>query len=480
MADAQSSTPSFSDFYPHIPYQADVMNAINCEFDYSLGVHEVLLSGSVGSAKSILLAHMSMYDLLAYPRGVCLIGRQSMPDLRDTIYTKILEHIEGTVKTDGSLFREGRDFGFTDNNCEIWFRNGSRYISRSWHDRKFKKLGSLELSIAIIEELTENGIDHWPAYLFVKTRVGRLRHVPRSWIMAATNPDAPSHPAYEYFQIGERMAGRTEGVNRKRHVWFSSTEDNIFLPKTYTEGLLETLDKKMAQRLVYGLWVEIKTGVIYYAYGPKNFRETKYEIDEGLPIHVSFDFNIGAGKPMSACYSQVRGIGSDLTFHFFGEAVVEGADTEDLLEEIAGQGLFENQNFFVINGDATGGSRTTKSKKTDYDIIREFLSRFRRKDGSRLEFDISVPKANPPIRTRHNLVNGYCRNALGKTRLFVYKPCKMLDKGLRLVAPKEGGQYVEDDRHDYQHITTSAGYHICRVHSFIRSSNAGMRQVQFR
>ena len=39
----------------------------------------------------------------------------------------------------------------------------------------------------------------------------------------------------------------------------------------------------------------------------------------------------------------------------------------------------------------------------------------------------------------------------------------MLDKGFKLVKLKQGGHYVEDDTPEYQHITTSCGYHVCRM-----------------
>ena len=273
MSEALGSTPSFSDFDPTvIPYQADVINAIDHDLDYSLGLHAILLSGSVGSAKSILMAHCVVKHCIAFKRARVMIGRQAMPDLRDTIYTKILEHIEGTVLSDGSIAREGKHFGFTDSTCGIWFANKSEIVARSWHDKKFKKLGSLEFSAAAIEELTENEATHWPAISYIRSRVGRLPHVPHSWILYATNPDAPSHPAYDYFQIGERQAGRTAGLKPTRHVYFSKTVDNPFLPSWYIEGLRNDLDPKMVLRLVEGHWIEIKAGVIYHAYSTQNFR----------------------------------------------------------------------------------------------------------------------------------------------------------------------------------------------------------------
>jgi len=71
-----------------------------------------------------------------------------------------------------------------------------------------------------------------------------------------------------------------------------------------------------------------------------------------------------------------------------------------------------------------------------------------------------VGLSNPPIRTRHNLVNSYCLNANGKRRLFVYEKAKTCDEGLRLTRLKPGGAYIEDDSKHYQHVTTAIGYGI--------------------
>lgn len=475
----QQSTPSFSEFYPHIPYQRDVINDVFFNFDYSLGVHEVLLSGSVGSAKTLLMAHCGLRHAFENIGAVVLIGRQGMPDLRDTIYAKILEHLIGSVKPDGTQFKEGTDFGFADGRCQIWLSNRSQFIARSWADKRFKRLGSLDVSAACIEELTENGADHWPFYAYLKTRVGRLPHIRKSWIMCATNPDGPAHPAYDYFEIAQRMAKNQRDTTPTKHVYFSSTRDNPFLPPTYADNLERDLDPKLKLRLVDGLWVEITTEVVYHAYDSHNFRSADYDLDPLKPIYISFDFNIGQGKPMSACLSQVEIRAKRPVFHFYAAVLVEGADTEDLVEEMIGRGLLDAPTDYVIHGDATGGSRSTKSKTTDYDIIRKRLSSHRHLDGTACTFEIDVPRSNPPVRTRHNTVNAYCRNARGERGLFVYRGAKDLDKGFRLTALKRGGQYIEDDSKPWQHVTTAAGYHICRLVEKL-NSRAGLRMETIR
>lgn len=426
------STPRFSEFDPTvIPYQDQVIDDVLCNFDYSLGAHEILLSGSIGSAKSILMAHIAIRHCLENPCARVLLGRNSMPDLKATIYQKVIEHIDGLNCKWSTNIASAR----------IRFANGSEIISRSWADRHYMKMRSLELSMAVIEELSENQTQE--AYNEIKMRVGRLPHIAQNLIICATNPDAPSHWAYKYF---------IQSDSKTRHVYYSVTTDNPFLPKKYIEQLKKDLDPKMARRMIYGEWLEIKGEVVYYAYDKEqNYIEDDYHINNFEPIWMSFDFNIGEGKPMSACFAQYI----NDKFFFFDEIVLSGMRTQDVLDEAWDRGLINKTQKIFVAGDASGKHKDTRNLKSDYDIINKFLA------NQGVKYEMRVPQSNPPIRTRHNTVNAYCQNSQGDRRLFVYKKCKVLDEGLRLVKLKESSNLIEDDSKFYQHVTTAAGYLVC-------------------
>ena len=73
--------------------------------------------------------------------------------------------------------------------------------------------------------------------------------------------------------------------------------------------------------------------------------------------------------------------------------------------------------------------------------------------------------SNPPIKTRHNIVNAYCLNHEKRIRFYIYKDAPVSDEGMRLVKLKKGGNYIEDDSKRYQHVTTAIGYgvHYCNL-----------------
>jgi hypothetical protein len=408
-----------------------------------------LSNGSVhhNSSKTTLLGHLVVTHCMFNPGARVLIGRRTLPDLRATLFAKIVEHI-------GVDLEVGKDYFINQTTASIKFRNGSEIISRSWADTHFMKVRSLDLSMAAIEELSEN--DDSSFYQEIKMRVGRLNHVRENIIICATNPDSPASVWFDYFEMGKSEADRS----LTKHVYYSKTRDNPFLAPQYIEQLQRDLDPRMARRMLEGEWLEIAKDVVYYAYVmERNHRDYEYKYDEKEPIHFSWDFNIGTGKPLSVVIFQfIKGV-----IHLADEVIVHGLRTEDSCEELAGRGFFEFKTLFYVHGDASGRNRDTRNIKSDYDIIKNYLANYRTYDERPIDFVMDVPLANPPIRKRHNVVNSHCLNDLNETRLFTYKGAKMVSKGLRLVALREGSNYVEDDSKEYQHVTTALGYGLVAV-----------------
>jgi hypothetical protein len=442
MSEQNRSTPSYFDFNPNfIPYQIEVLDSLDA-YDYSQGLHEVLLSGSVGSAKSILCAHAAVRHCIENDQARFIIGRRTLPDIKKTMFQMIVEHLECDE------LEEGRDYFLRENTAEVFFRNGSEIVPYYWADKKFKRVRSVNASSGWIEELTENDEKDSKAFFEMKARLGRLK-IKEKFLLCSTNPDSPAHWAHKYFIEGSK-------TSNTRHVFYSKTRDNPFLDPSYIRQLEEDLDPKEARRLIHGEWVEINSDRIYSQYdSEKNYINKPYTIKRGHPIALCFDFNIGHGKPMSSCALQ----SDDKEFHIFNEVVIEGARTEEIMDEWFEKGIFNHGSKILIYGDASGRARDTRNIRSDYDIIENYLKRIQG-----LKYEMRVPRDNPAVRTRHNLVNAYCLNEAGERRLFVYKDAKVTHDGMRLTSLKPGGNYIEDDSKPYQHVTTALGYCVVYEH----------------
>lgn len=110
-----------------------------------------------------------------------------------------------------------------------------------------------------------------------------------------------------------------------------------------------------------------------------------------------------------------------------------------------------------VYGDASGKAKDTRSKTSDYEILRAagFV-------------DQRVPPANPPIRDRHNAVNALLKNAAGDVRLKVNRDkCKTLINGLETVQLRKGASYLEEETRP-QHVTTALGYLVMMEFPIIR------------
>lgn len=436
--------PNFNEFYP-LDSQLPVLREIYSFNKSSKDLLEVLLSGTIGSSKTLTGIHAVVSHCLRFPGARAGIGRRALPRLKDTVCSGIVQH----------LYDTGVPFKYNETRGDIKLSNGSQIIPFSWNDKNFKKFRSYELSCYLLEEATENEDDYKDCYF---EAVQRIRsNIPERWAMAITNPGDPGHWIYKHFYLSQKP---------NRQVFESTAANNPYLPDGYIENLREILDPKQAERMLDGKWISLSEDVIYYAYNREhNFKNETYNIDPRRPIYMTWDFNIGDGKPLSVAFLDHT---KDAT-HVYNEVVVEGQRTLDACEEAYERKLLPKGQKIIIHGDASGRSRDTRSKKSDYALIEGFMANLN------LNFEIDVPTTNPRVRDRHNIVNGRICNANNKRSLFVYKEAKTADEAFRLTSLKKGGQYVEDDSKYYQHIGTAIGYSVC---AYLRNAHASESQVQ--
>jgi hypothetical protein len=444
------SSPNLLGFNPYaIPYQGRLLELVRRDWDYAEGNLEILLSGSYGSAKSIMMAHLAVTHCMNNPRARVCLARKTLPDLKSTIYQEIIEHIQDDLV-------EGVDYEATPTRGYIKFLgSGSEIISRSWADKKYKKGRSLKLSMLVLEELTENNEEDKQAFDTLKARIRRLPHVKENLLIAATNPDSPTHWVHKYFM---------DTPQPYKKVFYSVTDDNPFLDPIYVKQLRESMTPEEARRFLEGEWIEIAANAIYYNYSSeKNLKaETVYEFDCRYPIRLMHDFNIGVGKPMSAATGQCI----DGVWHIKKTYLMDGFRTAQVMDEMADDGLFEHKAQFLVYGDASGRHNDTRSNQSDWDIIEDFLANYKRKDKSSLEFSIDVPRSNPPVKRRWKHTNLKFLNANGKIGLYVYKEAIAADEGFRLTKLKKGSGLVEDDSYRNQHVCGAIGYAVDYIEEY--------------
>ena len=107
----------------------------------------------------------------------------------------------------------------------------------------------------------------------------------------------------------------------------------------------------------------------------------------------------------------------------------------------------------TIYGDASGNSRTTKSTRTDYELIREVF-----RQNSQYQINLKTNTSNPAIKDRVNAVNAQLCTVSGKRRLFVDPKCRELIRDFQQVKWKRdsaGNPTGALDNSDWQRTHTS-------------------------
>ncbi len=229
-------------------------------------------------------------------------------------------------------------------------------------------------------------------------------------------------------------------------IW-STWKDNKFLDKEYQEYLagLEKEDQYFYGIYTLGEWTPINVvGRIY-----KKYVDTlegnlyKYEYKPELPIILCCDFNV---DPMKWALMQNIN-GSD---YLFDEVVQYDTITENMAKEIDRRYPGKR---FIIYGDYTGNYRSTRSRKTEYDLIKEYLR----------NSDVRI-KPNPPIMDRINAMHWRICNKEGVRRFFIDPKCEHARKDFREVILKPGTheeeQTVINNKKELSHIQAEVGYYM--------------------
>jgi hypothetical protein len=189
-----------------------------------------------------------------------------------------------------------------------------------------------------------------------------------------------------------------------------STRQNQALAPSYVERLLGSLPGKAAQAYIDGGFVNLATGLVYYAFDPFE-NVVDLHMTDGVQLGCGMDFNV---NPMSACVFWRAG----RHIHYFDEIELPNADTEYMCNYLRDQYGDRLQDIYP---DATGSARKTAAPagKTDFWYIRH------------AGFTVHAPHENPKRKDRYNAVNAKMKPANGQVSLTVSKKCKKLQQYLQ-------------------------------------------------
>lgn len=256
-----------------------------------------------------------------------------------------------------------------------------------------------------------------------------------AWCWLLGVPEGLNH----YFDIADYA--RT--ANDPEYGYFHWKSADILPPEVIAAAKRSMSARQFRQE--YEGSFETAAGRIYEDFGDNNKTDAVIQPHEQLLWMHDQNFT-----PLSSAIG-VRRNGSDL--YLLDEIVMSSAISKQSAMEFVDKYKNHGNKSVLIYGDPAGRAGEKHGHASDYTEIEAVL----RQNG--WTFERRVKLAAPAIKDRQNAVRAKICTADGQRSLFV-NPNKApwCWRGLGTVQVKEGSSFQEDQKNQYQHITTAIGY----------------------
>lgn len=258
----------------------------------------------------------------------------------------------------------------------------------------------------------------------------------RAWCWFIGVPDGLNH----YYKMAQYAENANDPLWKLFH-WKSSE----ILPPDVIEAAKRSMSRLQFMQ-EYEASFETATGRIYSDYSKEN--HTTETILPHEQLCWTHDQNF---TPLSSAIAVIR----DEKVYFLDEIVLISAISRQSAQEFVDKYKDHQNKTIQLFGDPAGRAGEKHGHISDYTDIKDVLG----KNGWTV-LDM-VQMSHPAIKDRQNAVRAKICNASGERSLFVNPDtAPWCHKGLATVQLMEGSTYQEDQRNQYQHITTAIGYMI--------------------
>ncbi|MZR63852.1 terminase large subunit domain-containing protein [Alcanivorax sp. DP30] len=286
-----------------------------------------------------------------------------------------------------------------------------------------------------IDEIADIKGKSWEAHILpALNTVNPTRPDYRAWCWLLGVPDGLNH----YYE----MAQYAETANDPEWALFHWKSSEILPADVIASAKRQMSSKQFRQEFEASF--ETATGRIYEEYSKANQTDAVIEPHEQLCWMHDQNYT-----PLSSSVGVVRN--GDL--YLLDEIVLTSAISRQSADEFVEKFKDHKNKHVLIYGDPAGRAGEKHGHASDYTDIEDVL----RANG--WKFTRKVKKKAPAIKDRQNAVRARILNAAGERHLFVNPvTAPWSHKGLATVQLQEGSTFQEDQKNDYQHITTAIGY----------------------
>jgi hypothetical protein len=264
-----------------------------------------------------------------------------------------------------------------------------------------------------------------------KECISRIRKSEYGTVSPVTTPEGFKY-TYEMYSPCEY------GEKKNFKLIRAKTYDNPFIPRDYIDNMYDQYSTELVDQYIEAKFVNITQGRVYRSFDRKTNSSNKV-VDKNLPIDLCLDFNV---NPMVWEVAQQY---REET-HIVDEIYKTNTDTEEMAKEVGERYGFDTH--YTVYGDYSGTGRDTRSRTTDYDILKSILP----------NVDINI-KPNPTQINRVNAVNSRFKNSKGEHRCFVnVEKCPHLTRDLEQVVWSETDRKIDKKNTELTHASDGFGY----------------------
>ncbi len=258
----------------------------------------------------------------------------------------------------------------------------------------------------------------------------------RAWCWLLGVPDGLNH----YYDLCQQAETGQDPNFRVFH-WKSAE----ILPPDVMDAMKRAMSPKQFKQ-EFEASFETASGRIYQDYGKHNQTSATIEPHEQLMWMHDQNFT-----PLSSAIGVRRNNGADL--YLLDEIVLTSAISRQAAVEFVERYKDHKNKHVLIYGDPAGKAGEKHGHASDYTDIEAVLK------AAGWRYTRKVKPAHPAIKDRQNAVRAKILTASGHSSLFVNPvTAPWCHKGLATVQLQEGSTFQEDQKNQYQHITTAIGY----------------------
>lgn len=258
----------------------------------------------------------------------------------------------------------------------------------------------------------------------------------RAWCWLLGVPDGLNH----YYDLCQQAETGQDPNFRVFH-WKSAE----ILPPDVMDAMKRAMSPKQFKQ-EFEASFETASGRIYEDYGKHNQTSATIEPHEQLMWMHDQNFT-----PLSSAIGVRRNNGADL--YLLDEIVLTSAISRQAAVEFVERYKDHKNKHVLIYGDPAGKAGEKHGHASDYTDIEAVLK------AAGWRYTRKVKPAHPAIKDRQNAVRAKILTASGDSSLYVNPvTAPWCHKGLATVQLQEGSTFQEDQKNQYQHITTAIGY----------------------